>query len=360
MKHWQETSRIVERVRALVKSGSGAALATVVKIEGSAYRRPGAKFLIEADGDTVGSVSGGCLEADVREIALDVLRDDTPRLRHYDTGSDEHTVWGLGLGCNGSVDVFIQPLTQERHVVPVQRLGALLAGDDAFVMATMLEGPDAGETMIVTPTESVGSLGAPDVDASVEREARTVRARGAPGMLAEATHAVFIDRFVPPPWLLLCGAGDDARPLAAFASQVGFRVLVADHRPGYLTPERFPEVQRLIQTRADDALNDVPVGPRTYAVIMNHALVHDTAWVRQLIETDVPYIGLLGPRDRTAAILQDVGAAAGDRIYGPVGLDLGADGPEQVALSVVAELLAVVSGRSPRHLRDRSEAIHAG
>jgi xanthine dehydrogenase accessory factor len=112
MKHWRETSEIVERTIALASANRRAALATVVRIDGSAYRRPGAKFLIEDDGRTIGGVSGGCLEADVREVAQRVIETATPRLLHYDTGADDRMVWGLGLGCNGSVDIFVQPATE--------------------------------------------------------------------------------------------------------------------------------------------------------------------------------------------------------------------------------------------------------
>ena len=111
MKHWRETAEIVERAIALASAGRRAALATVVRIEGSSYRRPGAKFLIEDDGQTLGGVSGGCLEADVRDVGLQVVQTGSPQLLHYDTGTDDRTVWGLGLGCNGSVDIFVQPAT---------------------------------------------------------------------------------------------------------------------------------------------------------------------------------------------------------------------------------------------------------
>ena len=113
MKHWHETAEILERVKNLLGAGVRAAIATVVRISGSAYRRPGAKFLVAEDGSTAGGVSGGCLETDVRAIALEVARDGAPRLLHYETGSDEETLWGLGLGCEGAVDVFVQPAGEE-------------------------------------------------------------------------------------------------------------------------------------------------------------------------------------------------------------------------------------------------------
>ena len=144
MSHWKETREILSRVAELLAAGRRAALATVVRISGSAYRRPGAKFLIEESGDTLGSVSGACLEADVREVARGVLATGTPTLRHYSTGTDEDVVWGLGLGCNGLVDVFIQSATEGPLAEQAERLRELLAGDAPFAIATVIGGEGLG------------------------------------------------------------------------------------------------------------------------------------------------------------------------------------------------------------------------
>src|SRR5262245_60854601 len=149
MKHWRETTMIVDRVIALSSAGRRAALATVVRIEGSSYRRAGAKFLIEDDGQTRGGVSGGCLEADVREIALHVIQTGTPRLLHYDTGADDGTVWGLGLGCNGSVDIFVQTVTEPRTLRLFLELRARLGTASAFSVSTTVEGSaDVGHAVV--------------------------------------------------------------------------------------------------------------------------------------------------------------------------------------------------------------------
>src|SRR5262245_2667102 len=165
MKHWRETAEILERVAELASLGHRSAIATVVRIAGSSYRRPGAKLLIEEDGRTRGGVSGGCLEADVREIALQVLRTEVPQLLHYDTGSDDNTVWGLGLGCNGSVDIFVQPATRTfvTDVLPV--LEARLAGRETFAVATVVNGPsDVGRSVVVGETTDSGNTAGIDRD----------------------------------------------------------------------------------------------------------------------------------------------------------------------------------------------------
>src|SRR4051794_17768801 len=165
MNHWKETAEILSRLAELGEAGRRAALATVVHIVGSAYRRPGAKFLIEETGDTLGSVSGGCLEADVREVAKGVLATGRPSLRHYSTGADEDIVWGLGLGCNGLVDVFIETATEGPLAELADIVRQLVSGDSSFVIATVMDGEDLGATAVIAPEGTVqGSLGSADLD----------------------------------------------------------------------------------------------------------------------------------------------------------------------------------------------------
>jgi len=430
MNHWKETAEILSRLAELRAAGRRAALATVVDIVGSAYRRPGAKLLIEDAGGTLGSVSGGCLEADVREVAKAVLETGRPSLRRYDTG-EEDAVWGLGLGCNGLVDVFVQPATEGPLAALAGPLRELFAGDRALALATVVaEGPTAadaadaagaagaqlaggevGATLTIDyrgmgataeaggdgtpdevrtrdpraaggpasartrdprepPADVHGSLGSPELDRQVRQLAERVRgpaAAGRSGLHAVAGRKVFLEVLPPPPHLLVCGGGDDARPLVAYAADVGFRVTLLDHRPALLAAEWFPQAWRRVVARPEDPDLALPPPARTLAVVKTHSLAHDREWVRRLLAAGLPYIGVLGPRGRTEAILRDVdteaarhGAPARERVFGPVGLDLGADGPRQVAISIVAELLAFTSRRQPRHLSALQEAIHAG
>jgi xanthine dehydrogenase accessory factor len=339
VKHWQETERILHRLLGPAGEGRPAALAVVVRIEGSAYRRPGARLLIEEDDSSLGGISGGCLEEDVRLVGREVLRSGEPRLKHYDTGTDESKVWGLGLGCNGQVDVFVQRAAAEEEREPWRRVRERLEGDAPFALATVISGPGAGELRLTgeDPHETAGESG---VQTAGQRQ-------------------VFREVFRPPPRLLICGAGDDAIPLAATAAAVGFRVTVADHRPAYLAAERFPDARGRVHRRPEDGLAGLPSSGDAFAVVMSHSLKHDREWARRLLEAGGRYVGLLGPRARTDAILAGLAAVPRERVYGPVGLDLGAEGPEQIAVSIVAELMAVRAGRDPRHLRGKEEAVHA-
>lgn len=400
MNHWKETAEIVSRLAELAAAGQRAALATVVRIVGSAYRRPGAKFLIEESGGTMGSVSGGCLEADVREVAMAVVASGQPSLRHYHTG-DEDEVWGLGLGCNGQVDVFVQPATAGPVAALAGRLRQLFTGDAGFALATVVTGAGAGGMLLMEPhgggsqrIDTTGSLGSPDLDQLAMAHADGLLGQAAtwePGgavlggggaLVVQAGDAkVFVEALPPPPHLIVCGAGEDARPLVAYASDAGFRVSVYDHRPGLLAAEWFPQAARRTVARpenlaAEDAADPanpadpadpahppntaLPPAARSLAVIKTHSLAHDREWARRLLAAGVPYVGLLGPRARTESILRDIGAPGDERVFGPVGLDLGADGPRQVAISIVAELLGVIARREPRHLSQRAEAIHVG
>lgn len=332
MKNWQETQQIITRLTHLLDAGVPAALATIVRIQGSTYRRPGAKLLIETDGRMMGNVSGGCLEEDVRETALAVMASGEPRSVHYDTSDAEDKVWGMGLGCNGQVDVFIQPITADVHRAVLSDADARLEGDNAFVLRIGLTGAEAGRISIEASAEPL------------------------PDTHCEAS--VFVERLLPPPTLLVCGAGDDALPLVRMANEIGFRVVVADHRSAYLTSDRFPDARRCVRIRPDDDVEEGLLTDRTLAVVKTHAQRYDGAWVERLVASPVPYIGLLGPKERREDIMKQIDPEAHPRIYGPVGLDIGGEGPEQVAVSILAETLSVWNNRSAGYLRDRNKAIH--
>ncbi|MFQ5550328.1 MAG: XdhC family protein, partial [Gemmatimonadales bacterium] len=310
-------------------------------------------------GQSYGGVSGGCLEADVREIARASWDDDVPRLCHYDTGDDPGTVWGLGLGCNGSVDVFVQPATP-RSSDDWSRVGNLLAGDRRFAVATVIaESPEGGRCLIHTGEGISGTTGDEQVDEYLAGIAGDCVATGRSVYRAIGLVPVFCEVYEPPPRLVIFGAGDDAIPLSAMGTTVGFRVSVVDHRPAFINKDRFPDALSLIDRRPDDGLDGLLLHADSYAVVMTHALDHDAAWLRQLLDSEVGYIGVLGPQPRTDRILAEIGWESDQRIYGPVGLDIAADGPEQIALSILSELLAVRGGREAAHLRNRAGSIHS-
>lgn len=360
MKQWLESRRVLDRLAELRSDGVPAALATVVRVRGSAYRREGAKLLVAADGSTVGNVSGGCLEADVREVALRVIESGRPELRAYCSGSDEVAAWDLGVGCEGQVEVWIEPAT---GILAEER--SLLDGDEPFAVCTLLAEPAAGRPaprLLVTATETAGGLGSSAHDAAAAGWGREWLGEADSGIHELAGSPIFIDLYTPPPLLLLIGAGDDSRPLARLALELGFRVAVADRRPGLLSPERFTAEVRLIHARPAELEESVALDDRCHAVVMTHSFQDDGEYLRPLLRAPLRYLGVLGPRQRTDRILRALATEAPideSRIYGPVGLDIGTEGAEQVAVSILAEILAVRAGRGGGPLRDRIRPIHA-
>jgi xanthine dehydrogenase accessory factor len=223
-------------------------------------------------------------------------------------------------------------------------------------------GEDLGAMLLLEADGAVrGSLGSPDLDTQAAGKARTLLLQEErSGVQKVAGRGLFVEVLPPPPHLVVCGAGDDAMPLVGYAAEAGFRVTVVDHRPALIEAKRFPEAAQRLLGRPEAPV-ELPPPARSLAVVKTHSLAIDREWVRRLLAAGLPYVGLLGPRARTEGILRDIAAREEDaeRVFGPVGLDLGADGSRQVAISIVAELLAFISHRQPRHLSERQEAIHA-
>lgn len=337
MKAWQETTQICVELERLFAAGQSAALATLFKIEGSSYRRPGAKLLIRADGSMLGQVSGGCLESDLCERAKNMLAGNAPPERvHYDTSADEEMLWGLGLGCDGRLDILLQPLHPAHDAATVGELRTRLGGTEDFSIHTILDGANAGTITLAAPRTT------PKSEIVTTGNVRT-----------------FEDHLAAPPDLVLIGAGDDAIPLVSLAAEAGFRVTMVDHRSAYLTKTRFPSAHKMIRARPDNVPDSIPRDANTFIIAKNHALLMDKAWATFFAATDVRYIGLLGPTSRRDDIIASLPAAILPRTYGPSGLDIKAEGSEQIAISIVAELLAVYSGRTGGFLRLRKGSIYS-
>jgi xanthine/CO dehydrogenase XdhC/CoxF family maturation factor len=366
----RELRDVLVAIREADASGEVCALATVVGARGSTYRREGARLLIMASGRTVGSISGGCLEGDVQIVAEDVIRDGRPRLVHYDLTADDEAVWGLGLGCNGVIDVL------------VERIGASVPSPEAFLARAVEDevplavvtviGPEhsrqIGKRIILEGRESTGSLDDPALDREASRLAGKALASGQTYRTQIDDIEIFVEPIQPPLRLVVCGAGHDVIPLVRFADAVGFRTVVLDRREKFLTRERFPAAHAFIVTEFPRAAEEVRPDDRTCVVVMTHNYLHDRNLIRSFLAWPRPpaYLGLLGPRQRTHKILRELrdegiepSDELRDRIFAPVGLDIGAEGPQQIAVAIVAEIIAARTSRSGGHLRDRPTPIHA-
>jgi xanthine dehydrogenase accessory factor len=365
-----EISDVLAAIESLSAKGEQMALATIVAVRGSTYRRPGARLLVPEEGAPVGNISGGCLEGDVTDMARVVMEEGRARLAGWDLTADDDEVWGLGLGCNGAIEVFIEPADQAAEVAGALRTA--LEEERPISLVTILEshveGVDAGRRLVVRPDgDSEGSLGDPSVDAAAIAAARTLLARERSEVrdIIEGVRA-FVEVLDPPIRLVVCGAGHDAIPLVRAASVLGWTVVVVDDRPAFLTPERFPEASAFVAL--DDpstAAKAAAVDERTYVVVMTHNFLRDKEYVRSLIGSPAAYLGMLGPAARTERLLmelRDEGVPVGDderqRIHGPAGLDLGGEGPEEIAQAILAEIVAVKRRRSGGFLKDRPGPIH--
>lgn len=295
-----------------------AVLVTIVGTAGSTYRKAGARMLIEPDGRLTGLLSGGCFEEDLKSHAAAVLAGGPPRVVQYDMRTDDDLVFGIGAGCEGALRLLLEPLQP---------------GGEAFhAVQTAARSSALGRTvalaMVHTGTGRLGTgLWSPE---------------------RSTTRDAWIQALEPVPRILICGAGSDVEPLAAGLRDLRWQATIVDHRPAYLDPSRF--AAELVHTPAQGLAETVDLARYTAAVVMSHHLVSDAAYLRSLARSDVPYVGLLGPRQRRDKLLSELGSLApllARRLRGPVGMDIGAATPEGIALSIIAELHGFAATLSP-------------
>jgi xanthine dehydrogenase accessory factor len=365
-----EIGDVLAAIEALSAKGERMALATIVAVRGSTYRRPGARLLVPEEGSPVGNISGGCLEGDVADMARVVMDEGRARLAGWDLTADDDAVWGLGLGCNGAIEVFIEPAERAAEVAAALRTA--LEQERPISVVTVVESSRAdvepGARLVVRPDGTAdGSLGEASMDAAA-REAATAllrEERSEVRALAEGVRA-FVEVLDPPLRLIVFGAGHDAIPLVAAASLLGWNLTVVDDRPAFLTRERFPEATSFVAVEEPgDAAKAAGVDERTYAVVMTHNFLRDKEYARSLLGSPAAYIGMLGPGARTERLLMElrdegveIAGADRERIHGPAGLDLGGEGPEEIAQAIIAEIVAVKRQRAGGFLRDRPGPIH--
>jgi xanthine/CO dehydrogenase XdhC/CoxF family maturation factor len=371
----KELQNILKAFKQSKNYGQCAAIATLVKAQGSTYRRPGARMLMTSQGQMVGSLSGGCLEGDVFEQAQEVMTSGKPIVVQYDTMSDEDIIWGLGLGCNGIVQILIERLEEENPLNPLAFLSECLHCRQMGVLVTVfhVEGQlkaQIGTRLMMYPD---GTFKSDIEDADLVAQIRddswkalndsrsTVKAYPLPTGKAE----VFIEFIQPLVPLMIFGAGHDAVPLVRLAQELGWYVTVVDSRQADATQSRFPSADEVVLSRLEEISDRIQLDQRTVAVVMTHNYLHDLELLKILLPSPVRYLGILGPKSRTEKLFQDLqeqGITPTEkqlqRLYSPVGLDMGADAPEEIALSIVAEIQAVFADRSGGSLRNQPGPIH--
>ncbi|MFF7251615.1 XdhC family protein [Streptomyces microflavus] len=370
---------ILPGLRARCAAGTPFALATVVAVHGSAPRDPGAVMAVDGAGSVLGSVSGGCVEGDVYEVAREVLAGAGPRVVSYGISDDE--AFGVGLTCGGTIEVLVRAYVSQAELADLAALLDLIAAGLPVAEATVLSGAaETGARLIVCPTSSPGTLGAlghlgtlgtEGLDAAVTDDARGMLAQGLTGLQRYGAHgqrrmqevAVFIRTYAPPPRMIVFGAIDHAAATARIGSFLGYRVTVCDARPAFATRERFPTADEVVRAWPHDYLEATEVDARTVICVLTHDPKFDVPLLVAALRTPAAYIGVMGSRrthsDRLARLREArVDEAALARLASPVGLDLGARTPEETAVSIAAEIVQHRWGGTGRPLAELTGAIH--
>ncbi|MVN75122.1 XdhC/CoxI family protein [Hymenobacter sp. HMF4947] len=348
------------------------ALATVVEVIGSAYRRPGARMLVTEDGELTGAISGGCLEGDARQRARRAIFQGEPALVTYDTRDEDDPRHGLGPGCQGVVRILLEPLNFEDEANPLEILRSFAQHPAPAVLATVFETDTTGlkaavgQRLLLSATGVV--RGTPLLAVPLAEAAHTTLAQGQSQVLDIETTAgpvrALLEVLTPPLRLVVYGAGNDAQPLVHLAASLGWHITVVDGRPNLATPLRFPEAAavRIVPVRE---LETQTPDPLAYHVLLSHNYAYDLAALHALLPSPAPYIGLLGPRLKAQRLLDELDTSPAalveqlcERLHSPIGLDLGSETPEEIALCIVAEIQAQRSGRQGRPLRERAGTVH--
>ena len=371
IREMKEISDIIGAFDQARQDGKRSALATVVLVEGSSYRRPGARMLITEDGRLTGAISGGCLEGDALRKAMFAIMSQQNKLVIYDTTDEDDLKFGVQLGCNGIVHILFEPLDIPQENNPIYLLRQLIAGRQDAVLATFFAPGQVnqpgtcmlycGDRLEGKPPENVIADIASDM-----QQAFLQQVSGFKDYPSEkCTFRAIVEFETPPIALVIAGAGNDAQPLVEMASLLGWHITVADGRSGYPTTQRFPKADQVLLAKPAAILAQILPDRQTVFLLMTHNYHYDLTLLKELIRIDYAYIGMLGPaqkRDRMFRDLEEQGIFPDEnqksKIFGPVGLDIGAETATEIALSILAEIKAFFSGRKGSSLKLKQDPTH--
>jgi xanthine/CO dehydrogenase XdhC/CoxF family maturation factor len=365
-----ELKQIVDAYDRALADGQRAALATVVKVEGSSYRQPGARMLVTEDGNLTGAISGGCLEGDAMRKALLVIARNQPMVFTYDTSDENSGFLAVGLGCNGIVHILFEPLPPEKPNA-IDLIRGVLGERDRTAILTCFSiaeprSPAATCLVLHGPNRVVGSLpdGLPsEVILAAGQEALSQGISLIRNFKDGIDWSVLADVVFPPVSLIIAGAGNDVIPVVKMADVLGWQTSVLDGRPSHATCRRFPEAAQVVVADALHALEGLSLDYRTAVVLMTHNYQYDLALLEQLIDSEVAYIGILGPKSKTKKLMDDLPRnkqrpALLEKVHGPAGLDLGSETSDEIALSILSEIKTVLAGKDGTPLRFKNTPIH--
>ncbi len=364
------TRAILQTYPLLKQDSANVVLATIIETMGSTYQKAGARMLIRPDGEFDGLLAGGCFEADLREQAASVFKDGQAKVVFYDMRAPEDAVWGLGLGCNGAVRVFLQLLKPDNHFHPLDLLVEAIHAGKTGVFATIYASahpdfPIGQSTFLEATKNDQDQYSITSPHEIFITQAQQVLLQNKPQITEHKINGypaqVFYDVIKPAPRLLIIGAGPDVVPVTHMARQLGWHITVVDHRPANIKPERFPETDQLFHVTPAELSRKVALDQLAALVLMTHSIEYDERYLQVIANSPVPYIGLLGPAKRRQRLLDSIGALADQikgRVFGPVGLDIGAETPDEIALSIMAEIQAVLHQRDGARLYQVDLPLH--
>lgn len=371
----KELREIVNAYDEAFRMGKRTALASVVQLNGSAYRRPGARMLVTDDGEMTGAISGGCLEGDALHKAMQVIIQDNSRLVTYDTRDEDMTI-GVQLGCEGVIRVLFEPINPSLPYNTIELIRKAVLVRQHSILVTIFDPnirnrPQPGTCLLFEGDGTItGDIPIPAIrkDVILEARRRIQKRQSGATEFQSSTGAVttFFECIQPAISLVVAGAGNDAIPMMEIASTLGWDLRVVDGRISHARPERFATACQVLVSNPEAVLEQVPIDERTAFVMMTHNYHYDLALLKALLQTPVPYIGMLGPKKKLMRMLEELsssGLAPNDemmgRIHGPTGLEIGAETPEEIALSIIAEIQATFSKKLGGKLRDKSDVIHS-
>jgi xanthine dehydrogenase accessory factor len=367
----KEQKAIVEAYHKIDLSKRKVALATVVKVRGSSYRSPGARMLITDDGKWVGSISGGCLEGDALRKARQVMLDKKPLTVTYDTREESNQNLGIGLGCNGVIDVLLEPIDAAAENNPIKLFEILLDTKEPIALATVFVSQEwNSEKLLIASSQEkkclfsdsrLNEMVTPDL-----LQLFTTNKSGAKEyVINDQKVEVFVELLQPSVSLVIFGGGFDARPVSELAKSLGWKVMVTDECVAHIAPVFFPTADKLSLCQREFIDRDFDINSYTACVLMSHNYEYDRDVLKRLLRSDSPYIGILGPRKRFDKMVEEFSADGIilnpedlHRIHSPIGLDIGAETPDEIAVSIVAEIQGKFTNRSGGFLKYRNAPIH--
>ena len=373
----REIKQIIAAYKSNKEKGKKSVLATVVHVEGSSYRRPSARMLVDETGQMTGAISGGCLEGDALRKALFDLDQNKNTLVTYDTSDEEDAIVGAQLGCNGIIQVLFEPIEFGDSKNPIELLELATANREKSILITLFNlrqkrGEQKGTALLINDSKKLtGDLQDQKLLDRILLDIQLVTSNHAP-LFREYTNGensinVFLEYFAPPVSFVIVGAGNDTLILSQMAELLGWKVAIVDGRPTHANPDRFSSSCQVLVSNPESILEHIDIDEQTYFALLTHNYHYDLAVLKELIRhKEIPYIGILGPKKKFERMKEDLekdGVKLSPdllkKIYSPIGLEIGAETPEEIGLSILAEIQAIVTGTKGTSLREKKSPIHS-